>query len=298
MTTRCALHDVGLGALVRLMADLVAFEAELGIALERVVGVLAAEDAVRAAASVGALARHVAELFAVATFDSRVRLDIVAGHLVFHPREHVVLHALVIVVARLLHRVLHLAVFTADLPLVLLVGEVHVAAKVHVAFDGAARDDQVRIALRVDGGNVVVGLPVLLLLLLAEGRDGVLRVVALSILGKEVGVVSLPHHARRGGLAQAAADFSLLRDLPGCGWLLWWLREGGLGAPGLLAVVDLLEPVKFGYHSGSNCLPIWSGDGRVSGSRLWLARLSLRFGQGGGMFKLTTSNLINYPFYY
>lgn len=144
------LHDVGLGAFVRLMANFVALEAELGVALERVVGVLATQNAVGPTTLVGALLRHVAELLAVATLYGRVRLDIVARHLVLHLREHVVL-AVFVVVARLLHRVDNLAI----LGLLLFFVRVNVPSKVHVTLDGPARDEQIRVPLCVDSGDVV-----------------------------------------------------------------------------------------------------------------------------------------------
>ena len=72
LSTAEALHDVGLGALVGLMSHLVALEAQLGITVERVMGVLATEDAVWPTALIMALLRHVAELFAVAALYRRV----------------------------------------------------------------------------------------------------------------------------------------------------------------------------------------------------------------------------------
>lgn len=84
LTTQEALHDVGLIALIGLMANLVALEAEFGVAVEGVMGVLAAQDAVGTAAFIRALFRHVAELLAVAALDRRVELNVVARHLVFH----------------------------------------------------------------------------------------------------------------------------------------------------------------------------------------------------------------------
>lgn len=54
------------------MSDSVAFETEFLRAFKRVVGVLAAEDTVKAESFVGAILLEVPELFAVATFYRRV----------------------------------------------------------------------------------------------------------------------------------------------------------------------------------------------------------------------------------
>jgi len=107
-TTR-TLHDVCLCALVRLVAHLVALEAEFSVALKRVVGVLATENAVGPAALVGTLSRHVTELLAVAALYRRVRLRVVPGLPVLHPRKHVII-AHVILFSRLLHCEPHLVV--------------------------------------------------------------------------------------------------------------------------------------------------------------------------------------------
>ena len=53
-------------------------------------GVFSAENTVGAAALIWTLLSHMAELLAIATFDGRVRLDVVASLLVLETREHVV----------------------------------------------------------------------------------------------------------------------------------------------------------------------------------------------------------------
>ena len=155
-----AFNDVFLGALTRYVPCLVALEAQLLSAVEGVVGVLAAEDAVRATALVRALLGHVSELLAVSAFDRRVRLDVVTSHLVFHFRKHVVFQRRaavgVLLSARLLHcLVANLAV--RRLHFVALV-QVEVPPEVHVALKGAAWDYQVWIALRVDSRDVVAAI--------------------------------------------------------------------------------------------------------------------------------------------
>ena len=90
LSTAEALHDIGLGALVGLVSHLVTLEAQLGIAVERVVRVLSAEDAVGPAALIRALLRHVAKLLTVATLYRRVRLRVVPSLLVLQPIEHVI----------------------------------------------------------------------------------------------------------------------------------------------------------------------------------------------------------------
>ena len=80
-----------MGAFAGFVADTVAFEAEFGVAVEGVVGVGAAEDAVEAGALVGTLTGHVAELFAVAALDGGVVVEEVARLRVLQLGEHVVL---------------------------------------------------------------------------------------------------------------------------------------------------------------------------------------------------------------
>ena len=46
LTTYRAFHHISLGALARLMANLVTLKAQLCIAVERIVGILPAEDAI------------------------------------------------------------------------------------------------------------------------------------------------------------------------------------------------------------------------------------------------------------
>ena len=54
------------------MADLVTLETKLSIAVERIVGILSAEDAVEATAFVGTFSRHVSKLLAITAFDGRI----------------------------------------------------------------------------------------------------------------------------------------------------------------------------------------------------------------------------------
>lgn len=66
------------------VAHFIAFEAKFLTALEGVVGVLAAQDAVEALALVRTIFAHVAEEFAVATLDGGVGFGVVAGNLGLH----------------------------------------------------------------------------------------------------------------------------------------------------------------------------------------------------------------------
>jgi len=63
---------------------LVALEAEFFGALEGVVGVFSAKDAIEAGALVRAVPLHVAELLAVAALDGWVVSQVVASHLLLH----------------------------------------------------------------------------------------------------------------------------------------------------------------------------------------------------------------------
>ena len=69
------------------MPPLVAFEAEFSITIEGVMGILAAQNAVWSTPLIGAFSRHMAKLFTVTTLDSRIKLIIVACHLLLHSLE-------------------------------------------------------------------------------------------------------------------------------------------------------------------------------------------------------------------
>lgn len=83
------LDHVLLCALARLVAHLIALKTQLGITLMRLVTVAPTQNAIQPAALIWTLLRHVAELFAIATFNGRVCLDKVAIDLILHPVEHV-----------------------------------------------------------------------------------------------------------------------------------------------------------------------------------------------------------------
>lgn len=72
LTTPETPYHVSLCALPSLVAHLIALKAQLGIALEAVVGVLATQDAVHTLSLVRTLHRLVAKLFAAVTLDRRV----------------------------------------------------------------------------------------------------------------------------------------------------------------------------------------------------------------------------------
>ena len=72
LLTCLALCHISLLALCCFVASLVALEAKLGSAFETVMLVTSTEDALRSAALVGALLRHVAELLAIVALDRRV----------------------------------------------------------------------------------------------------------------------------------------------------------------------------------------------------------------------------------
>lgn len=82
LSTEEALHDVCLLAFIRFVTDLVALEAELLIAVKRVMGVLAAKNAVHAFPLIRTFSCKVPELLAVAAFYGRVGIDEVPGLLV------------------------------------------------------------------------------------------------------------------------------------------------------------------------------------------------------------------------
>ena len=114
--------------------------------------VLAAKDAVGPTAFVRALFRHVPKLLTVPALYRWIRLDVVAGHLVFEPGEHIIIAEFVIF-ASLLHRLMTDVAVRGDQ--FLLVG-IDVPAEVHIALDGSAWDYQVRITLRIHRRDIVV----------------------------------------------------------------------------------------------------------------------------------------------
>ena len=138
LTAQETLHDIGLVALISLMAHLVALEAKFGVTVEGVMSVLTTQNAIWTAPLIGALLRHMSKLLAIPALYRRVELDVVAGHLVFHLGEHVVFLA-VFIVPCLLHRVENLAILLVHLLLIFV--WVDVPAEIHITFDGAARDD-------------------------------------------------------------------------------------------------------------------------------------------------------------
>ena len=110
------------------MADLVTLKTKLGIAVERIMGIATAQDAIWPTALIGTLLGHVTKLLTIATLDRRIRLDIVSSHLILETREHVILH-IRILFAR--HRLLRY--LTVGILHLLLVG-IDVPTKVHIAF--------------------------------------------------------------------------------------------------------------------------------------------------------------------
>lgn len=147
LATSEAFHDVLLGTLAGFVTHLVAFEAEFGVALMGLVRVAAAQNAVEPTALIGTLFRHVAKLLTIATLDGGVAVDVVARYLTLHPRKHVVFSVqwLFIVVG---FRSVHLLVFVGGS---LVVSKAHGLTEVHVAFEGAAWDNDVGVAFCVDG---------------------------------------------------------------------------------------------------------------------------------------------------
>ena len=98
LATTEAFDYILLSALAGFVAHFIAFETEFGIAIKRVVSVLATQDAVESATLVGTLLRHVPEFLAVATLDGWVGLDVVTRYLVLHLVKHVFLKHLLLVV--------------------------------------------------------------------------------------------------------------------------------------------------------------------------------------------------------
>lgn len=72
LSTDEALDDFSLLALTSLVAHFIALEAQLLVALERVVGVLSAKNAVHPAALIGTFPRKVPEFLTVTALNSRV----------------------------------------------------------------------------------------------------------------------------------------------------------------------------------------------------------------------------------
>ena len=134
------------------MANLITFETQLGVTFKRIMGVFSAENAVGATALIWTLLSHVAELLAIATLDGRVRLDIVASLLVLETREHIVFQ--LTLVFFFLHCIEAIIQVSRD-RLVFIAG-IDVLTEVHIAFNCASWNYQVRVSLRVNGSDVIV----------------------------------------------------------------------------------------------------------------------------------------------
>ena len=120
-------HNVGLCALISLMADLVTLKAKLGIAVERIVSIATAQDAIWPTALIGTLLGHVTKLLTIATFDRRIRLDIVSGHLILETREHIILHIRILFACHSLLRYLTVGILHFFLVRINVPTEVHIA---------------------------------------------------------------------------------------------------------------------------------------------------------------------------
>jgi len=156
LATGCTLHNIGLSALVGLMASLVALKTEFGIAFKAVVGVLAAQDAIRTASFIRTLASHMSEFLAVAAFDCWIAFSVVPSLLIFQSAKHIILHWIIFLLPSLLDSLVSSYLAVCSLRL-LFVG-IDVLAEIHVAFNRSTRDYQVRIALRIDRSDVVVSI--------------------------------------------------------------------------------------------------------------------------------------------
>ena len=217
LATRKTFHNVGLCALISLMADLVTFKAKLGIAVERIVSIATAQDAIWPTALIGTLLGHVTKLLTIATLDRRIRLDIVSGHLILETREHIILHIRILFAC---HRLLR---YVTVRRLCIFLVRIDVPTEVHIALHGASWYDQIWISLGVYCGNVVVSIistpnhiPSVVIhsirssrlrtylkrsLALGQyrGLSGFITAFSLSfisVFGKKLFIVGLPDHSR------------------------------------------------------------------------------------------------------
>ena len=198
LTACQTLHHIRLCALICLMANFVAFETKLRVAFKWVMCTFATEDAVRTRPLIWALFRHVAELLAITAFDGGIRLYVVPSHLVLQPWEQVFFtlfidNACIIIsstdirwflplkgssllgsccigtffpfvmvcwhsffVCSVLELTIRSDLFLFDLRW--FPSHLHMASEVHITLDRSTWDNKVRIALRVDGADVVVEL--------------------------------------------------------------------------------------------------------------------------------------------
>lgn len=154
LATLLAFHYIFLSAFARLMSPLVALKAELGVAFKAVMGVLATKDAIHTAALIGTLACHMTELLAVSALDGWVELGVVAGCLVLHAREKVIVAHLIIIFVLNQWHLFHLSFL---FHLVFFVW-VDVAPEVHITLDRTARCDQVGISFGAHSRYVVVAI--------------------------------------------------------------------------------------------------------------------------------------------
>ena len=170
LPTDQALHNIRLCALVSLVANLVALEAQFRVTFKWVMSALAAEDAVRTRPFIRTLLGHVPKLLAVAALYRWIWLNIVPCHLILELREHVL--SFITRVSWLF--VICLGSYDAQIcfigslskcmwtfyviGLLVLSCWIHMPSKVHVTFYSSTRDDQVWVTLCVDSTYVVVQL--------------------------------------------------------------------------------------------------------------------------------------------
>ena len=109
------------------MADLVTLKAKFGIAVERIVSIATAQDAIWPTALIGTLLGHVTKLLTIATFDRRIRLDIVSSHLILETREHIILHFRILFACHRLLRYLTVGCLRLLLVRIDMPTEVHIA---------------------------------------------------------------------------------------------------------------------------------------------------------------------------
>ena len=116
--------------------------------------VTSTENAIWPATLIGTFSCHVTKLLAVSTFYGRIGVSVVPCHAILHPREEIVLTHLILFFACLSRKLSNLAIRRMNLFLL----RINVPAKVHVAFDSASWNDQVWIALRIDGSDVILAI--------------------------------------------------------------------------------------------------------------------------------------------
>lgn len=147
LATHQTLDDVLFLALAGFVAYLVAFETKFLVAFERIVRVLATENAVQSTALVRTLTSHMPKLLAIPALNRRIVFLIVASHLILQLREGIitiVIHVC-IPVSCLVDLILLVLFRIATFDRIF----IDTLFEVHITLERASRNDQVRVPLRV-----------------------------------------------------------------------------------------------------------------------------------------------------